>query len=244
MAVNLNAITIVNKWRTDAFSTHKHNSLCCLCGVTLYREDSGLCRPCTEDLPKNNKACPRCAIPMSANMLCPGCLQQPNHNITNIFTLYKYQYPINRLIQEMKYMSRTDIACSMGKQLGFAVQERGLHLPQCVIPVPLHSSRVAGRGYNQSVEIARPLANILNIPIDLKICKRIFKTFPQTGLSASHRKRNIHGAFRITHASPYDHIVIIDDVVTTGATVNEMASVLVRSGAKRIDVWACARASC
>ena len=244
MAVNLNAITIVNNWRRGAFPTRKHNSLCCLCGVALSHEDSGLCGPCAGDLPKNNKACPTCAVPMPVPMLCAECLQRPNHNITSIFTLYKYQYPINRLIQEMKYNARTDIAYSMGKQLGLAVQEHGLHLPQCVIPVPLHNSRVAGRGYNQSLEIARPLANILNIPVDLKICKRIFKTLPQTGLPASHRRRNIHGAFSITHASLYDHMVIIDDVVTTGATVNEMARVLVRAGVKRIDVWACARASC
>lgn len=180
---------------------------------------------------------------MPGPLLCPECLLQPRHDITTIFTLYKYQYPINRLIQDMKYQERTDIAHSLGKQLGSAVQEQGLPLPQCFIPVPLHSSRQAERGYNQSLEIARPLADIFRIPIDMKICKRNRKTHPQTGLPIQQRRHNIRGAFTITRMPDYDHAVIIDDVVTTRSTVNEMAGVLFCAGVKRLDVWACARAS-
>ncbi|MBM2829764.1 MAG: competence protein [Gammaproteobacteria bacterium] len=235
MAVNLIATEIVNKWR-------KHNCLCGLCGVPVSREDSGLCKPCAADLPKNDRACPGCAVPMPAPLLCPECLQHPNHDITSIFTLYRYEYPINRLIQAMKYQARTDIACSMGNQLGLAALGQGLPIPDCIIPVPLHRSRVAERGYNQALEIARPLANMLGIPIDLKTCKRNRRTLPQTGLPAQQRRHNIRGAFTITRTPNYGHVAIIDDVVTTRATVNELSRHLMRAGVNRIDVWACARA--
>ena len=244
LAVNFIATRIVDNWAKNAPSCWKHNSPCCLCSAPALHEYSGLCKSCTADLPKNDRACPACAVSMSSQLLCPECMQHPNHDISSIFTLYKYEYPINRLIQDMKYQARIDIAYNLGKQLGFAILSRGLPIPDCIIPVPLHSSRATERGYNQSLEIARPISNILGIPVDLKTCKRNRRTPSQTGLSAIQRKRNIRGAFTITRTPSYKHAVIIDDVVTTCSTVREMAKVLLRAGIKHLDVWACARASC
>ena len=237
MAVNLIAAKIVN-------NRQKHNGLCCLCGAPVPHENSGLCKPCASDLPGNDTACPACAVPMPAPLLCPECLQYPNHDITSVFALHKYEYPINRLIHDMKYQARIDIAFGMGRQLGLAVLGQGLLIPDCIIPVPLHGSRVAERGYNQSLEIARPVANMLGIPVDVKSCIRNRRTPPQTGLPALQRRRNIRGAFTITRTPDYNHAVIIDDVVTTCSTVREMGRILLRAGVKRLDVWACARAFC
>jgi ComF family protein len=114
--------------------------------------------------------------------------------------------------------------------------------PDCIIPVPLHSRRLRERGYNQALEIARPLAKHLNIPIDVTSFRRIKATVPQAMLSYDDRANNIRGAFAINKAISYKHIVVIDDVITTGATITEFCKTLLQSGDVTIEVWALARA--
>ncbi len=114
--------------------------------------------------------------------------------------------------------------------------------PDIIIPVPLHPSRYRERGYNQSLEIARTVSKRLELPLDYRHCIRTHATHSQTELTALQRRSNMRKAFAILKPIPYEHVAILDDVVTTGATVNELAKVLRKSGVKRIDVWACARA--
>ncbi len=114
-------------------------------------------------------------------------------------------------------------------------------MPEVLVPVPLHRARLAERGYNQALEIARVLSRGLGLPVDHGCCERILATLPQAGLDEGARRRNIRGAFSARRPLSWRHLAILDDVVTTGNTVEELARVLRRAGAARIEVWAVAR---
>jgi ComF family protein len=148
---------------------------------------------------------------------------------------------VNRMIWAMKFKSRPDLAHCLGCLLGQAIISRRLLRPECLIPVPLHRSRLASRGYNQSLEIARAVSRFLRMPLDIDSCRRTRKALPQIGMAAHKRRANISGVFIVTRPLGYTHVAIVDDVVTTGSTVYELAEVLRRAGVRQIDVWACAR---
>ncbi len=112
--------------------------------------------------------------------------------------------------------------------------------PEVLIPVPLHPKRYRERGYNQAVEIARPICKRFALPMDGHTCRRIIRTNAQSKENAEERARNIAGAFSVS-ALPYQHVAVIDDVVTTGATVNELCYEIKKAGVERIDVWCLAR---
>lgn len=114
--------------------------------------------------------------------------------------------------------------------------------PDVIIPVPLHTSRLRERGYNQALEMARPIANLLKIPVDHRSALRTRETVAQSDLPEKLRRNNVKGAFKITGLQA-DHVAIIDDVMTTGHTVEELASEVRKAGIKKIDIWTCARAS-
>ncbi len=115
-------------------------------------------------------------------------------------------------------------------------------LPECIIPVPLHHNRYRQRGFNQSIEIARHLSRQLSIPLDLSSCIRNRDTTHQTDLPAKQRRKNMRQAFSVLNPMPYQHVAIVDDVMTTGATASALAAALKKHGVNRVDVWVCARA--
>jgi ComF family protein len=129
----------------------------------------------------------------------------------------------------------------LGTLLTRALQQAGAPYPELLLPVPLHPARLRERGFNQAVEIARPLAQALGLPLDLNSCQRRRATAPQAGLEAIERRRNIRGAFALTRPLPARHLALIDDVVTTGSTVAELTRLLKRAGAERVEVWALAK---
>ena len=244
MAVNLNILQKVHK-RLECNHSCLTGGLCFLCGSRLDISGPLLCSVCSLDLPLNNKACPVCANPGEDGIICAICLQSQKQQIKQTYCVYRYEYPISQLIQGMKFNSRLDIVAYFGRQLvNFAIQ-RNIRLPDCFIPVPLHPSRLRERGFNQSLELARIVANETRVPVDYRICERLLNTATQTGLPAHQRRRNIKGSFKINKnaLSRYQHVTIIDDVVTTGSTVHELAYALNKIGIAQIDVWACARAS-
>ncbi len=114
--------------------------------------------------------------------------------------------------------------------------------PELLIPVPLHKHRYRQRQFNQATEIARPISQQLGIPLNLNACVRVRDTKPQFDLPAKQRKKNLRKAFAMKNAIHADHVAIIDDVVTTGNTVNEFAKLVRRSGVGKIDIWSFARA--
>ncbi len=123
------------------------------------------------------------------------------------------------------------------------IRARTISLPDVIVPVPLHKQRLMQRGFNQSVEIGRTLSRSLGIPLDKRSCIRVRSTPEQSGLPARKRKTNIKGAFQVSEDFGEKHIAILDDVMTTGSTVSELARSLNAKGAKRVDVWVCARAN-
>lgn len=201
-----------------------------------------LCEACANSLPRNHPACPRCALPLAFDSAepCGECLKRPPA-FDRSFALFHYEEPARHLITTLKFHARYPCARLLGDLLADALADRE-DPPGLIMPVPLHSSRYRERGYNQTLEIARTLSRRLHIPVDYQSCIRARLTLPQTQLKAKERRRNVKKAFALARPIEADHVAILDDVITTGATVNELAKLLRKAGVGRIDVWACARA--
>jgi ComF family protein len=216
---------------------------CLLCGAP-GEDGLDLCAGCAADLPRNAPCCPRCALPLAAPLpagtLCGACQRRPPPFERCIAPL-RYQDPVPYLVAAAKFRGRLNAARLLGLLLARALEEGAIERPEVLIPVPLHRARLAERGYNQALEMARPVARALALPLDIACCTRAIATAPQTGLDERARRRNIHGAFAALTPLPWGRVAVLDDVVTTGSTVAELARVLRRAGANRVEVWAVAR---
>lgn len=213
---------------------------CLLCGDPgADRRD--LCTACADSLPRNRPACPRCglSLPFASREACGRCQKRPPA-FAATYALFRYEEPVRSLIHGLKFGDRYATARLLGQLLGEALTELA-EQPQCIVPVPLHADRYSERGYNQAIEIGRYVSRRLQIPLDLHSCTRSLATRPQAELPAEKRAGNLKNAFRVAQA-PCAHVAILDDVVTTGATVNELAKALRKAGVQRVDVWALARA--
>lgn len=216
---------------------------CLLCRNLSTREQD-LCLDCHSELPAITHACPRCARVMTTNNLpCGSCIgKQPPFSFTH--ALYLYQEPISNLILNLKFQHTLVNARLLGELLAEEIHNNWYlkkPLPEVIIPVPLHPTRLKERGFNQALEIARPIARRLHLPIDYTSCVRSQPTLPQATLHPKERKRNIKNAFQIVKPCSYQHIVLIDDVITTGHTIRELAITFKKAGVQQIDVWCCAR---
>ena len=237
----------VNQW----LKTIQHWLLPPTCIVC--RRDSGthrdFCVACEATLPRLTGACQRCALPLPVNYagsaLCGTCLVLPPP-YTRLLAPYRYYPPLPTLIAAFKYHYRL----ALGRELATSTalhlrwQYRESRLPDLLVPVPLHRARLRQRGFNQSLELARWLSGALQIPVRHDLVARTRHTPQQAGLSAAGRRRNLRGAFRMKrefHFAPDTVVAIVDDVVTTGTTVGELARVLLRAGATEVHVWAIAR---
>lgn len=217
-----------------------------ICIFCLDKADQtlDLCQDCAQHLPWLKQACRTCAVPLlnSTTTICGRCLKQP-FPFHKVCILFSYTTVLQRLIVGLKFHGHLLYAEILGQLLAESVKIRyqGDHWPQIIIPVPLHTQRLRARGFNQALELARPLQRILNIGIDYRSCVRIRPTVAQSTLSAAQRVANLKNAFRVKLAGKYEHIALLDDVMTTGQTVIELSRVLYQSGVKRVDVWCCAR---
>lgn len=202
-----------------------------------------LCAGCAASLPYAEHACCRCgrALPAAApgNLPCGRCQKKPPL-YDSLTPLCHYQEPARYLLRSLKFHRRYACARVLGSLLAARLAQQA-PLPQAIVPVPLHPGRYAERGYNQSLELARHLSRQLAIPLDFQHCRRIRATLPQTTLDPIQRRRNLRGAFHVTAPWSIAHVAIVDDIVTTGSTVGELAKVLKRAGVARVDVWCCAR---
>jgi ComF family protein len=217
---------------------------CAICRAPGH-DGMDICAPCYRELPWITSACSQCALPLAhesqADALCGRCQKKPPRFDSSI-SLFRYDANAMQLVQQLKFNQRLAVSRLLGEMMMQKIVERQKEMPECIIPVPLYRKRLRKRGFNQSIEIARPLANGLDIPIDLGSVVRASDTRPQTGLDRDSRRKNIKGAFETVSPPPYAHIALIDDVVTTGSTANELARVLKRAGVQRVDVWSVARA--
>jgi ComF family protein len=181
----------------------------------------------------------------SAELRCGGCLGRPPA-FDATYALFAYLPPITKLIMELKFHHKLVNAEILGQLMADTLKNRWYYnktLPDVIIPVPLHAKRLQERGFNQALEIARPISNLLQIPLDTLSCKRTRHTTAQARLVAEERHQNVKDAFIITQDFTGQTIALLDDVITTGQTVTELSKTLKKAGAKRIDIWAVARAN-
>lgn len=219
---------------------------CVLCKAQ-GTEARDLCAPCERDLSPNRYACGVCALPLVDDMaqpaMCGSCqLARPKFDAS--FIPYRYAYPIDRLIQRLKYNGDLSVGRVLGELfIERLASERRSQLPDVIVPVPLASGRFRTRGFNQAIELAQTIAKSSGLEVQADIVERSRETQEQAGLPRKQRRRNVRGAFKLMRQPQHAHIAILDDVVTTGSTVNELAKVLRRAGVERIEVWAVARAA-
>ena len=203
-----------------------------------------ICTPCQDDLPPNSRSCPVCALPDSYGLICADCLGTSDLPVDQVIAPYRYSYPVNRIIQAMKFQARPDLAGVFARAYRALSEDGLLVMPDRLIPVPLHRSRLQERGYNQSACLAKAFSANTGVPTVFHLLQRLRPTVSQTGLNRARRRMNVKGAFSVNKDASVAglHIVLIDDVMTTGATLREAAKVLKHAGASRVDAWVCARA--
>lgn len=170
---------------------------------------------------------------------CGDCLRHPA-SLTHVRAIFVYGFPLDRLVPRFKF--HRDLAAGrlmanlMVRALASAPR------PDAVVPLPLHAHRLRERGYDQALELARPLAATFALPLRTDLLLRIRATAPQSELDAGQRHRNVASAFAVPARTALPaHVVLVDDVMTTGATLDAAARALLRGGAKRVDAWVCAR---
>ena len=213
---------------------HKH---CVLCQASDHRD---ICAACLHDLPRLSQAhCPSCLLPVPSSQICGTCLRKPPA-WNQIRAALRYTYPVDALIQALKYRSDLPLAPILADLLLTELQEDSL--PDYVIPVPLHPDRLRDRGFNQAHEISRYLCRKTGCKLLPAACVRIRSTPSQTEIPWKKRKQNIRNAFICTQNFAGKQVAIVDDVMTSGATLNELAKVILRQGAGSVRAWVVARA--
>ena len=217
---------------------------CVLCADPGQSMRLDLCAGCAGDLPLNECACPQCGEPLPASAAakrCGECLRRPPR-FQVAHCAYRYDFPVDHLVRGLKYSGRMPYARVLGDLLAQQLRRRTTTAPQCIVPVPLAEQRFRERGFNQAIEIGRELESKLAIPLRCDVVARIRDTREQAGLDRKGRRKNVRNAFKVLRPLDLQRIAILDDVVTTGSTVNELARVLRKAGAEHIEVWAVARA--
>ena len=192
-----------------------------------------------DDLPWHSQPqCPQCATPTPGGQVCGACLKHPPAFERSLAAL-TYAYPLDRMIPRLKYRGQLAIAPALGECLTRVVASSPR--PDRLIAMPLHAIRIRERGFNHATEIARVAAKQLKLPLDTTSCQRIRDTPPQMGLKHDTRRRNVRGAFACSGDVRGLHIALVDDVMTTGTSLNELATTLKRAGAREVTCWVVAR---
>ena len=214
------------------------------CSLCRQPAPGPLCAECREDLPWNRSACPHCARPQDSGTghVCASCAATPPPFDAG-WSAFRYQAPIDQAVHGLKYHAGFRGARWLGLEMARALARRPQPLPQLLLPVPLHAGRLRRRGYNQALELARALGGQLGVEVDARIARRQRATDDQIGKSAAQRRRNVQGAFMVDGGRLQGlHIALVDDVMTTGSTLAELARACRKAGAVRIEVWTAARA--
>lgn len=198
-----------------------------------------LCRDCADQLPRQGPACLRCAMPLPASdagQVCGFCRRQ-RAVLDEVHAVFLYGTPVNGLLRRFKF--HQDLAA--GRLLAGLMVEplAAVARPQVLLPVPLHRSRLRQRGYDQAWELGKPLSRALRVPLCHGL-RRTRATAPQSELDADERRRNLRSAFLARPGLPC-HVALVDDVMTTGTTLQAAALALRRAGVARVDAWVCAR---
>ena len=201
----------------------------------------GLCAECLNGLDRIEHPCFKCGVSCTGPGPCGRCqAQPPAYDIT--ISPFQYQPPLTVLIHRFKYRRNVALARPLANLLSQEITRRKYPRPQLLIPVPLHWTRLLWRGFNQSVELARHISSELDIPISRNLVYRNRKTTSQARLPLRQRQHNISNCFELRRPLNAASVAIVDDVVTSGATVNQMSQELRKKGAVHIQIWALLRA--
>lgn len=209
---------------------------CFICG--RGSGDRLVCAACSADLPYlAGPLCPICALPSANGSVCGACQSSPPHFDATV-AAFRYAFPTEHLVQGLKYRHRLPLAGWLAEALIGRIAADGI---DCIVPLPLAAQRMKERGFNQAQEIARPLARWLGRPLAPDACARIRDTAPQANLPWKARQANIRHAFECRIDLTGKGVAVVDDVMTSGATLNEFAGVLKRHGAARVENWVATR---
>ena len=199
---------------------------CVLCGDRGQPPCLDLCRACEAGLP-----------------VAGSSLEDGPAPLRRCLASFEYGHPVDHLVHALKYRGQLAVGRVLGTLLGERIAALGLQADvDVVLPVPLHPARHGDRGFNQSAEIGHWVARRLDRPLDLRLAKRRRDTRPQVGLAVEERRSNVAGAFAASPAARGLRIALVDDVTTTGRTLQELAATLLDAGAGSVEGWCVARA--
>ena len=201
-----------------------------------------LCEPCDADLPRiasgpGAEQCPRCALASPSGAVCGRCLTQPPAYDATVAAL-AYRFPADVLVQALKFRGELALAPLLGKLLRKCISSKNVDF---LVPVPLSPRRLRERGYNQALEIARHVAGATGLRLAPEACRRVLDTSVQMDLPLAERAKNVRGAFDCPRLAGGATVAVLDDVMTTGATLDEVAAAFKRAGAARVVNWVVAR---
>jgi ComF family protein len=217
---------------------------CALCGLASGRR--AVCAGCCADLPWLKWTCVRCGLPLGPGQsrCAPGdCELPPGSPVTRLRAPLAYDYPVDRLVLRAKFGRALPVCQALGELLveGLHPQAAAGGPPPLVVPIPLHWQRQRSRGFNQAAEIARAVARATGWPLRPDVLRRPRPTREQSGLTAPARRRNLRRAFSVAGDVEGCAVLLVDDVITTGVTVEGAAAALAAAGAAAIEAWAVAR---
>lgn len=214
-------------------------SICVLCNQT-HAQNLAVCDACIHLFTFLDPACKQCSLPVvdSSYLLCGQCIKKPPY-FDSTTIAYSYEEPLASLVRQFKYQNKLYLSAFLAQLIINAWAKKPTY-PQCLIPIPMHDKKLKKRGFNQTIILSRFLSKQLKIPIDLTSCQKVLNTEPQAELTSNQRAQNIKNAFSVSPL-PYSHVALIDDLLTTGSTANELAKKLKESGITTVEVWCCAR---
>ena len=214
---------------------------CAFCGMRVDAGARPVCDGCAADLPWLEHACARCAAPLpGAGTCCGACQSSPPPARFTVAPLL-YEFPVDAGLKALKFRRQLFYAPAFAELLLGALGQLR-HEVDALLPVPLHWRRLAYRGYNQANELCKPIARRTGLPVIGGVA-RCRATAAQSGLSASARHRNLRGAFIVRKQIGARHVLLVDDVITTGATTRHLALALLEHGVAEVSVAAVARAT-
>lgn len=214
----------------------------CLLCASQDGGELGLCKACIADLPWHTASqCPQCSL-SSNGLTCGSCLNSPPH-FDATQALFTYDFPMDGLLQHYKYKEMLHLANTFAtllhdKKIADTPSTNKIDL---IIPMPMHHARLKERGFNQALEIAKIISKNAQIQLDYSACQRTKLTPPQASLPLKERIKNIRGVFSCQQQLQGLNIALVDDVMTTGASLNELAKTLKQAGAVHVECWVIAR---
>lgn len=216
-------------------------AICGLCNQ-YHPGPLAICAQCTALLKPLGPACQYCALPLpdATFLTCGHCCRKKPY-VDKVITAYCFEEPLRTLLHEFKYRKGLYLSTFLTSLMLHALPQ-GKYVTEHLIPVPMHPQRLRQRGFNQAAELAKQLSHRLKLPYDLSYCRKIVNTASQAGLNAQARRKNLRHAFQAKSGND-QHVTLVDDLLTTGSTANELARVLKNQGVQQVDLWCCARVS-